>query len=384
MTDLRMQFQEILDQFLAGSSGGTVGGAAGWCLPGGDLPGGEAAQGIVYGGEVTSRTADELIAPPSDDTLWQIGSVSKTFAATLLSQQAVSDPQLLTRPVLPDIERWFGPGGVRPPQQLTEITYNRLVSMWAGLVKGNRDLGSSAPDSYPVADLFLNLLKPGSYTGQPCTWLYSNLSLSVLGWALTSVYGVAPESPDDLPSVYLDLLRDEILEPLDIPATWAADADLRQLPVGWAGGRPTVALDVDWPADDPAGALTLTAPAVLAWVRANLAPGSVLSGDVLQLLRTPIVPTGEAADTFDGGTFPAGGASCRGWFLFPSTADPGTSFFNKNGRVEGFVSGVAYAPPEALSSASAAGVFVVANDSDLQPKDVADQLLAVALGETGA
>lgn len=381
MSDLRSQFQEVLDRMLAGSDGDTVGGAAGWCLLDSSAPGpaDPPEQGIVYGGKVASR-AEGPVAPPDDDTLWEIGSVSKTFAAALLALRAAGDPTLLTRAVLPDVARWLGPSQ-ELPEQLTEITYNRLVSMWAGLVKDNRSLGSSSPDAYPVADLFQNLQKAGSYTGEPCTWLYSNVSLAVLGWALTSVYGVAPGSADELPSVYLDLLRKELLDPLDLPATWAVDADPEHLPVGWAQGQPTTTPDADWPADDPAGALTLSAPALLTWVRANLAPGDVLGGEALQLLRTPIVPTGKYVQTGGGDEVPEGGSSCRGWFLIPSSQSPGAWLYNKNGRVRGFVSGVAYAPPETLSGTSTTGVFVVANDSDLMPEAVAEELLAVALAD---
>lgn len=384
---LKEEFEVVLDRLLAATSGSTVGASAGWCLPtavGGD-------RGIVYAGAVEPRGAEPIVGPPGPETLWQIGSVSKTFTATLLALSAAAAPELLTARVEPDIGRWLGPRTIDPPQ-LTAITYNRLASMWAGLVDSNRRLdagsgvGTGSGDGFPVADMLGDLLDRRSYTDQPCGWLYSDLSIAVLGWALTSVYGVAPTGAAELPAAFLELLRNRLLEPLTIEAGWAADADPDRLPVGWVDGRRTTELNPNWPATDPAGALTLTAPDLLAWVAANLAPGSVIGGPALQLLRTPIVPTGRQADTESGGRIATGGSSCRGWFLIPSPQDGADGdggdvwIYNKNGRVPGFTASVAYARPDGLDGASPAGVFVTVNDSSkgLRIERIAEELLSLA------
>ncbi|GAC1659632.1 MAG: serine hydrolase [Vulcanimicrobiaceae bacterium] len=209
------------------------------------------------GSSGTSRQLDE-------HTLFEIGSVTKTFTATLLSQFVLNGKVALKDPVAA-----YLPKTVRVPSHGGKaITLLDLATQHSGLPRlpSNMD-GASAQDpyaKYTKADLYAFL---GSYklTRDPgAEFEYSNYGVGLLGQALANKAGI----PYDV------LLERDVLRPLrmdetsikltpELQSRFAAGHD--------SDGDPAPSWNFD--ALAPAGAIRSTLADMLKYLRCNMGQG---------------------------------------------------------------------------------------------------------------
>jgi D-alanyl-D-alanine-carboxypeptidase/D-alanyl-D-alanine-endopeptidase len=217
--------------------------------------------GIVY--SFAGRVADaDASLPPDEHTLFEIGSISKTFTAVLLADAVVRGEVALDDPV----ER-FLPGGVKlrdrdgaPLRLLDLATHRSGLPRSPGLPSWIYRLEPFG--SYGATDLmaWLARWKPEVPRGERYT--YSNVGIGLLGWLLGRRAG----------SGYAALLKERVLQPLGI-----ADAVHVAVPAGATAtlaaghdeaGAPAPAIDFGVLA--PAGSLVASAAAIARYAQAAL------------------------------------------------------------------------------------------------------------------
>ena len=206
-------------------------------------------------------------APVSRDTLFEIGSIGKSFTAVLVLQLAEAGRIDLTAPVdryLP----WFH---VPQPDGAAPIAIEHLLSHTAGIVAG--------VDATPEAAFQVWALRDTPARSVPgARFHYSNLGYKALGLVLEAV--------EDRP--YPELLRERILEPLAMTATEPAITN---------DVRARLAIGYEYLRDDRLGYPGAPlAPA--AWLETDTADGSIAStaedmcAFARMLLRTGDAPGG--------------------------------------------------------------------------------------------
>ena len=150
-----------------------------------------------------------------EQTEFEIGSVSKTFTAALLAD-AVERGEVTLETTVADI---MGPDLADPDAEVGSLTLAELASHRSGLPRLSTDPASLA------AALLGTYLHRDPYTASPAAVLkhaqkasvsgrgslsYSNLGYAFLGQLLAKATGMS----------YADLLRQRILEPLDLKDTY--------------------------------------------------------------------------------------------------------------------------------------------------------------------
>ncbi len=176
-----------------------------------EVPG--AAVGIVRDGELIFARGYgvrslERREPVQAGTLFQIGSVTKTFSATLLMKLRDEGVVALDAPVsryLPDdvdVPAWGDADPVVP-------TLHQLATHQAGFSpnppnRRNRPNSPSVMEPYSVAELYQGLGRTALAFEPGSSWQYSNFGVGLLGHALERAAG----------RPYEQLMREELLEPL--------------------------------------------------------------------------------------------------------------------------------------------------------------------------
>ncbi|MFD7631120.1 serine hydrolase domain-containing protein [Streptomyces sp. NPDC059851] len=228
------------------------------------------AVAVVVGGQVayaaagTTGRADG--GTPSADTLFEIGSVTKTFTALCLARMAVAGTVELDEP----LARLLPEGTAVPSRGGQEITLRHLSTHTSGLPRLPKGmllralLRPRTPDPYAgcTADVLLSGLahtRLGSTPGRRVR--YSNLGAGLLGLALARRAG----------TTYEQLVTTQVCAPLGMSATGVAGDATR--PGRLAQGhdsrrRPTP----PWNLADLAGAggLRSSATDLVSYVRAQL------------------------------------------------------------------------------------------------------------------
>lgn len=145
--------------------------------------------------------------PLTEDTVFQIGSVTKVFTTLLLADMAQRGEVRLDDPAM----RYLPPD-VRMPRKDRDITLADLATHMSGLPAMPNGYDLTAPDPYAAfsdADLaaFLNAYEPDRAPGQ--AYAYSNLGVALLGRMLARSAG----------RDYEELLRERVLDPLGLSST---------------------------------------------------------------------------------------------------------------------------------------------------------------------
>jgi CubicO group peptidase (beta-lactamase class C family) len=173
---------------------------SGWLAPGtgGDLAIGASQHGVrrvfAYGAA-------------SPDSLFEIGSISKTFTGLMLARMVQQGKARFDEPV-----RLLLPAGTVSKPAGREISLIELATHHSGL--------PSMPDNFPIeksnpcgnyrpADLYAYLAKHRLEKPADASFLYSSLGVGLLGQALAVRGGVS----------YPDLLREEVTGPLGLSDT---------------------------------------------------------------------------------------------------------------------------------------------------------------------
>ncbi len=196
------------------------------------------------------------------DSLFEIGSISKTFTGLMLARMALAGKVRLDEPV-----RELLPAGTVKKPSGREITLLDLATHHSGLPRMPDNFQPADP-SNPYADygreqLYAYIKSHGVAKPEETSFLYSNLGAGLLGQALAERAGKS----------YPDLLREEITGPLGLADTVVAlsDDQQRRFMQGHDGKHhPVHAWDLDALAG--AGAIRSTAGDLLTYLEANLHP----------------------------------------------------------------------------------------------------------------
>ncbi len=226
------------------------------------------AVGIVHGDELVYASAVGLAdlssgRPATVDTLYEIGSVTKTFTATLLAMLVDDGVIQLDDPVAPFLPDDHDISD--EPEVGDTITFRQLATHTSGL---DRDAPNFAliffgDHDFDTDDLLLAagssplLFRPGSGRS------YSNLGYALLGLALENCAG----------QPYDAMLQSRILSPLGMDHTYVADRpeDFDGVAAGY------LRLLTTWPVPpvpsgelSPAGAIVSNIPDMARYLSANL------------------------------------------------------------------------------------------------------------------
>jgi D-alanyl-D-alanine-carboxypeptidase/D-alanyl-D-alanine-endopeptidase len=198
--------------------------------------------------------------PVDGDTVYEIGSITKTFTATLLAQAVLAGRFSLETPVgqlLPDF--------TIPSRDGKEITLGDLATQYSGLPRLPSDFMPADLEN-PYADYDAAKLK-ASLAGYKlprdpgAAYEYSNLGFGLLGYALAQTAHLS----------YGDLVDREILKPLGMTMSSTAlsgKMGAHLAPGHDEQGKPAKNWDLDALAG--AGAIRSTASDMLRYLRANM------------------------------------------------------------------------------------------------------------------
>ena len=203
---------------------------------------------------------------PDGDTLFEIGSITKVFTATLLAAEVESGRISLDTPlgqILP----------VPPASDAASVTLEELATHRSGLPSLPRNLPSRNPaDPYAgyTQDLLLSHLAELKLSPRPRPYAYSNLALGTLGEALAVRFG----------EPYAQLLSRRLLRPLGLRRTFVdVPTQLRAiLAPGHSGLEPTSGWSLGVLAG--AGALHSSANDLLRFLDVQLRPRGPLAGAI--------------------------------------------------------------------------------------------------------
>jgi CubicO group peptidase (beta-lactamase class C family) len=250
--------------------------------------------GIVVG-VVDARSGETVVAgrgsaerpdgrPVSGSTLFEIGSVTKTFTALLLADAVVRDEVHLDTPL-----REIVPAGVRvPSRDGVDVTLEDLATHrsglphspmgWAPVLRSgllthdDPYAGVTVPGLYDALERARLRRTPG--TGRP---RYSNFAMAVLGQALADHLG----HPD-----YAALVRARVCEPLGLRDTVVVPGAHQEERLARGHGRRNRPIEPWYLLGlAGAGALRSTADDLLGYLRAQLRPDSTPLADALVLTQ---------------------------------------------------------------------------------------------------
>jgi CubicO group peptidase (beta-lactamase class C family) len=247
-----------------------------------DVPG--AALGILHNGEVKGAgfgiTSVDNPLDVTDHTLFQVGSISKTFTGTLimkLVEEGTIDLDATVRTYLPDFK-------VADDEASEKATVRHLMihtSDWFGDFFLDTGGGDDAAAKYVEAMADLEQLAP---LGE--VWSYNNAGFHVLGRIIEVVSGKS----------FQELLRDTILDPLNLKNTFFDPGDVitYRFATGHSGGK----VARPWPlprAAYPVGGIVCDVYDLLAYARFHMGEGTAPDGqrllqkDSLSAMQTPNV-----------------------------------------------------------------------------------------------
>jgi serine-type D-Ala-D-Ala carboxypeptidase/endopeptidase len=216
---------------------------------------------------------------PDDNTIYEIGSVTKTFTATLLADAVLSGRTTLDAPLqslLPDF--------IIPRRGNRRITLADIATHHSGLPRMPDDLPSDDElkphGNYDLTKLkrFLAGYRLPRTPEDAYAYAYSNLDFALLGLAL------AREEHTDFDT----LLRKIIFAPLGMAdsATKPTAAMLAKLAPGYdETGSPAKNWDVD--VFDGAGAVRSSVTDMLAFLKANMGTATTRLTKAMKLAQTP-------------------------------------------------------------------------------------------------
>ena len=201
------------------------------------------------------------------DSVFEIGSITKTFTALVLAQMAQQGSLRIQDPV-----RNFFPKSMLADPKGPEITLVDLATQHSGLPRMPDNMKSTNPRDpyadYTITDLQEFLVRHGVQKPPETGYLYSNFGFGVLGQALANRAGIP----------YARLLGDQVLKPLNMTDT-AVDLSADQRRRFITGHLTTHEVSPEWNLNAfvGAGAIRSTAADLLKYLQAQLHPEGVLA-----------------------------------------------------------------------------------------------------------
>ena len=247
------------------------------------------------------------------DSIYEIGSITKTFTGLMLAQMAVQGKVKLDEPV-----RELLPAGTVAKPQGAEITLLDLATQRSGLPAMPDNISLADIDQpyadYHAADLMAYVNKHGVANPTRASSSFGALGFGLLGVALANHAGTS----------YDALLKGEIAVPLGLKDTTIALSSEQQSRM-IAGHDQFHSPARAWNADALAGAISIrsTAPDMLAYLEACLHPervkpvagsqaGSQDGATIAAALRVALQPQGELTQ---------GMRIALGWLYQPETGN---------------------------------------------------------------
>jgi len=250
-------------------------------------------------------------------TLFEIGSIGKTFTALVILQLADEGRLRLDDPVIRHLP-WF-----RVPRTGERITLHHLLSHTAGITAGIDGTPEATFQVWRLRDL-----APGSAPGR--RFHYSNVGYKALGLVIEAIEG----------TTYATAVQRRILEPLGmtdtIPAITNDERD--RLAVGYGPARD----DRRWTEGEPLHPAT--------WLETGTADGSIASTatDMAIFLRA-LMRDQRGHVAVMSAPVPARAAEGYGYGLFRRTI-AGRTYLGHPGGMVGFTAGLAWDPDEGIGA----------------------------------
>ncbi len=290
---------------------------------------------------------EETDRQPDRRTVWQIGSVTKTFTAALLARAVHRGLLRLDG----QLQRFVT---ARLP---TYDTYNasvpiRFVDAATHTASLPLDPRGVPPGGYSVERMYEDLSLYALAVTPGTSWNYSNTGFGLLANVLVAAegspgYGALVESLKASAQLSLPDTRLE-LDP---------EQERRRATGYSAPGVRAPLLSATWPAFDGSGALYSTLDDMLVWLSYNLGRWPSPEKDLVAITQQVY---------FNDGVQPMGLAWEMGLF-----GVPGRPFWSKGGVTNGFASFLA------LSHEMGQGVAVLTNSSYAYPQDLATAILQI-------
>lgn len=288
---------------------------------------------------------------PDGDTLYEIGSVTKTMTAILLAQLSQGGDHALEASVASLL-----PGAVLPAYEGREITVLDLLTHHSGLPTAPKELANQPGTAYHDygPDKLLASLAEYKLERAPGTqYEYSNWAFATAGHLLSERTGTP----------YRRLLATQLFAPLEMKNS-AVELDADQLP------RLAPPFDADGnPAHsweplvyDAAGAVRSSARDMLHYVQAQIEPPATPLGRAIEATAVPRRPTDDPDERVG-----------LGWHV-----DPATGTVWHNGQTDGYHSYVAFRRAERT------GVVMLTNSSSFYTERLGRAVLPFLAGEQHA
>jgi D-alanyl-D-alanine-carboxypeptidase/D-alanyl-D-alanine-endopeptidase len=331
------QITSIVTPLLKGSSGEAIGVAVGVASP--DF----AAPGFFFNGSVVARSGAALTL--DEDTLFAIGSVSKTYTATLFAAAVQNDSSIAQ-----SLLGGYAIQGTSVGSNFKDIPLLTLANYTSGLPADNSNGPIEVPPNltgrYTVEEMFEFLAtNPFGVSPPNRQYAYSNLGFALLGAVTPKAMGLPDWS-------WEPLLQSTILEPLGITLQQIQDVSPDLLPASFdKAGKRTGEIPKKYPAFNPGGGLVFSSADLMRWLAFNMGMGGGL--DVPTFV--PLLAMTQQPSTSI--TTPQGTNIGLGWFLSPDGVF-------KDGGVVGFSTLVAFmASNEPGIVPSTAGAMIMVNRS---------------------
>jgi len=286
------------------------------------------------------------------DSVFEIGSVSKTFTALLLAQMAEQQKVRLDEPV----RDLLPPGTVAKPASGKEIALVDLSDQHSGLPRLPSNLKPANPTN-PYADYDANLLnaflaKQGVALPADAPFTYSNLGVGLLGYALSLRAGVP----------YPQLLQDQITGPLglhDTTVILTPSMQDRFIPGHTAAHAVAPAWDFDALAG--CGGIRSTAADMLTYLQAQLHPNQIPAAALDSPAGKTLIAAIGLTHVIHAEAGP-GNHIALNWFH-----NDGTGSFWHNGATGGYTAYVAFNPEQDFA-------LVVLSNTSLDANTFTDRL----------
>jgi D-alanyl-D-alanine-carboxypeptidase/D-alanyl-D-alanine-endopeptidase len=284
---------------------------------------------------------------PRTNTIFQIGSVTKVFTATLLAIYAEKNVVNYDDP----LQKYVPTGITVPSKGGRKISLLDLATHYSGLPRTVTTGGpTSVNKAYNILENTTLLSKPGD------TWAYSNLGFGFLALAVAD----AASNPR-----WVSLVEKDIAKPLNLVDTTSVDlngAPPQRSAQGYTkAGNPTGSTMPGWPALGGAGQLYSTPDDMMKFLSFNMGLTQTPLNSLLPDLHKSWRPiTGQT-----------GKSQGLGWQIIETK----TRTVWKNGTTPGFHSYIGFC------KAKKSGVFVLSNSLQLNSTHLGQELLGFLTGD---
>jgi len=221
----------------------------------------------------------------TEDTLFQIGSITKTFTATAIVRLAAQGKLNLDAPIrayLPDFQ-------VRDADASARVTLRHVLTHTAGWV-GDFFLDTGAGDD-ALSDFVTAMADLEQLAPLGLHYSYNNTGFNLAGHILATIMGTS----------FVDALKELVLSPLDLERVFFDPGDVMtyRFAVGHRVDEGTPAVARPWPlprAAYPAGGIVCDVPTLLQYARFHLGDGTtgdgtrILPQEALRRMRSSQAP----------------------------------------------------------------------------------------------